>query len=109
MTKPRCRQHVVLNQKRVTRAEGSHARHFRKRNLYLRNDVCGIIIASPLSLEIEKWKGHSRNKFLSYLNHVNFYRFIPRCLQLTDIEVILVVREDAQKGLDYNLGDLTCL
>ena len=49
------------------------------------------------------------NNFLSYADHVIGYRFIPRSLQLTDIEVIWMVREDAEEGKDYNLEDLTWL
>ena len=49
------------------------------------------------------------NNFLSYSDHVIGYRFIPRSLQLTDIEVIWMVREDAEEGKDYNLEDLTWL
>ena len=49
------------------------------------------------------------NNFLSYSDHVIGYRFIPRSLQLTDIEVIWMVREDAEEGQDYNLEDLTWL
>ena len=47
------------------------------------------------------------NNFLSYSDHVIGYRFIPRSLQITDIEVIWMVREDAEEGKDYNLEDLT--
>ena len=49
------------------------------------------------------------NNFLSYSDHVIGYRFIPRSLQITDIEVIWMVREDAEEGQDYNLEDLTWL
>ena len=49
------------------------------------------------------------NNFLSYSDHVIGYRFIPRSLQLTDIEVIWMVREDAEEGKDYNLEDVTWL
>ena len=49
------------------------------------------------------------NNFLCYSDHVIGYRFIPRTIQLTDIEVIWMVRSDAEEGLDYNLQDLTWL
>ena len=49
------------------------------------------------------------NNFLSYSDHVIGYRFIPRSLQITDIEVIWMVRKDAEEGKDYNLEDLTWL
>ena len=49
------------------------------------------------------------NNFLSYSDHVIGYRFIPRSLQITDIEVIWMVRENAEEGKDYNLEDLTWL
>jgi len=49
------------------------------------------------------------NNFLCYSDHVIGYRFIPRSIQLTDIEVIWMVRSDAEEGLDYNVQDLTWL
>ena len=49
------------------------------------------------------------NNFLSYSDHVIGYRFIPRSLQSTDIEVIWMVRQDAEEGIDYNLEDLIWL
>lgn len=49
------------------------------------------------------------NNFLCYSDHVIGYRFIPRSIQLTDIEVIWMVRSDAEEGLDFNLQELTWL
>ena len=49
------------------------------------------------------------NNFLCYSDLVIGYRFTPRSIQLTDIEVIWMVRSDAEEGLDYNLQDLTWL
>ncbi|NCW52799.1 MAG: aromatic ring-hydroxylating dioxygenase subunit alpha [Rhodobacteraceae bacterium] len=49
------------------------------------------------------------NNFLVYSDHVVGYRFIPRSVQETDIEVIWFVRGDAQAGKDYDLQDLTWL
>lgn len=49
------------------------------------------------------------NHFLSYTDHVVGYRFIPRSLQTTDIQVVWMVRKDAEQGKDYSLDDLTWL
>jgi phenylpropionate dioxygenase-like ring-hydroxylating dioxygenase large terminal subunit len=49
------------------------------------------------------------NNFLVYSDHVVGYRFIPRSVQETDIEVIWFVRGDAEAGKDYDLQDLTWL
>jgi len=46
---------------------------------------------------------------LAYCDHVVLYRFAPRGLNLTDCEVIWLVREDAVEGRDYRLADLTWL
>ena len=49
------------------------------------------------------------NNFLVYADHVVGYRFIPRGLQETDIEVIWLVRGDAEEPKDYATQDLTWL
>lgn len=49
------------------------------------------------------------NNFLAYSDHIIGYRFIPTALQKTDIQVVWMVREDAQEGADYDLDNLTWL
>lgn len=49
------------------------------------------------------------NNFLVYADHMVGYRFVPRGLQQTDIQVVWLVRGDAEEGTDYDLGDLTWL
>ena len=49
------------------------------------------------------------NYFLVYADHVVGYRFIPRGLQETDIQIVWLVRGDAEEGEDYNKDDLTWL
>ncbi len=47
--------------------------------------------------------------FLIYGDHLVGYRFVPRSLQETDIQIEWYVREEAQEGRDYNVEDLTWL
>ena len=49
------------------------------------------------------------NWFLIYSDHMVGYRFIPRGLQETDIQVVWLVRADAEEGQDYIKEDLTWL
>lgn len=49
------------------------------------------------------------NNFLIYADHVVGYRFVPRGLQETDIQVVWMVRDDAQEGRDFVLEDLIWL
>ncbi|WP_371223101.1 aromatic ring-hydroxylating oxygenase subunit alpha [Roseovarius sp. 2305UL8-3] len=49
------------------------------------------------------------NNILFYADHAVGYRFVPRGLQETDIQVVWMVREDAEEGTDYDLDDLTWL
>ena len=49
------------------------------------------------------------NNLLIYADHVVGYRFVPRGLQETDIQVIWYVRGDAQEGRDYDREALTWL
>ncbi|NVO56239.1 aromatic ring-hydroxylating dioxygenase subunit alpha [Rhodobacteraceae bacterium B1Z28] len=49
------------------------------------------------------------NYFLIYSDHVVGYRFVPRTIQETDIQVVWMVRKDAEEGRDYNSEDLTWL
>jgi len=49
------------------------------------------------------------NNILFYADHAVGYRFVPRGLQDTDIQVVWMVRDDAEEGKDYILDDLTWL
>jgi Rieske 2Fe-2S family protein len=43
---------------------------------------------------------------LLYPDHVVLYRFVPRGVQLTDMDIIWLVRSDAEEGRDYDLDEL---
>ena len=47
--------------------------------------------------------------FLAYPDHGVIYRFIPRTVEHTEMEVIWLVHEDAVEGLDYDVERLTWL
>jgi phenylpropionate dioxygenase-like ring-hydroxylating dioxygenase large terminal subunit len=49
------------------------------------------------------------SSFLAYPDHGLIYRFIPRTVHGTDMEVIWLVRDDARSGVDYDLERLTWL
>ena len=49
------------------------------------------------------------NNLLIYSDHVVGYRFVPRSVQETDIQVVWYVREDAEAGRDYDHAALTWL
>ena len=46
---------------------------------------------------------------LNYPDHCVLYRFIPRSLTETDMELVWFVRADAEEGKDYDLEQLTWL
>jgi len=47
--------------------------------------------------------------FLAYADHGVMYRFVPRSVQHTEMEVIWLVHEDAVEGRDYDVPKLTWL
>jgi phenylpropionate dioxygenase-like ring-hydroxylating dioxygenase large terminal subunit len=47
--------------------------------------------------------------FLAYPDHGVVYRFIPRAVDHTEMEVIWLVHQDAVEGVDYDVGRLTWL
>lgn len=49
------------------------------------------------------------NYFLIYADHLVGYRFVPRGVQETDIQIVWYVRGDAKAEKDYVLDDLTWL
>ncbi len=49
------------------------------------------------------------NNFLVYADHIVAYRFVPRAMQETDIQIVWLVRGDAEEGRDYQIDDLTWL
>jgi phenylpropionate dioxygenase-like ring-hydroxylating dioxygenase large terminal subunit len=49
------------------------------------------------------------SNFLAYPDHGLIYRFIPRSVDSTDLEVIWLVDGQARAGVDYDVGALTWL
>lgn len=49
------------------------------------------------------------NYLLIYSDHVVGYRFVPRSVQETDIQVVWMVRKNAEEGRDYDTEELTWL
>jgi Rieske 2Fe-2S family protein len=49
------------------------------------------------------------SNFLAYPDHGLIYRFVPRSVDRTDMEVIWLVRADAQAGIDYDAERLSWL
>jgi phenylpropionate dioxygenase-like ring-hydroxylating dioxygenase large terminal subunit len=49
------------------------------------------------------------SSFLAYPDHGLIYRFIPKTVHSTDMEVIWLVRDDARSAVDYDLERLTWL
>jgi phenylpropionate dioxygenase-like ring-hydroxylating dioxygenase large terminal subunit len=45
--------------------------------------------------------------FLAYSDYGVIYRFVPKALQRSELEVTWVVRDNAQEGVDYDIGRLT--
>lgn len=46
---------------------------------------------------------------LNYPDHCVLYRFLPRTLTATDVEIVWFVRGDAEPGVDYQVDDLIWL
>jgi Rieske 2Fe-2S family protein len=72
--------------------------------------------AAPLLGEIADYDGGASNLtigpasyFLIYSDHVVVYRFTPSAPQVTDCEIVWLVRQDAVEGRDYDLEHLTWL
>lgn len=49
------------------------------------------------------------SNFLAYADHGLIYRFIPKTVDRTEMEVIWLVHEDAKEGIDYDRARLTWL
>ena len=71
---------------------------------------------APLLGDITRYDGGATdvmigplNSFLAYADHIVGYRFIPRTLQETDIQVVWMVRGDAVEDRDYSIEELTWL
>ena len=58
-------------------------------------------------LETFSWEPMSF--MLNYPDHCVLYRFLPRSLTETDMELVWLVRDDAAEGTDYDLDRLTWL
>ncbi len=82
---------------------------------YLSGSQSGAALA-PLLGDIKSHVGAATdlqigivNNFLIYTDHVVGYRFIPRSVQETDIQVVWFVHEDAEDGRDFDVASLTWL
>ena len=71
---------------------------------------------APLMGEFRDYDGSSTyfdvgpiSDFLAYADHGLVYRFIPRSVDRTEMEVLWLVHEDAVEGRDYDLARLTWL
>jgi phenylpropionate dioxygenase-like ring-hydroxylating dioxygenase large terminal subunit len=72
--------------------------------------------AAPLMGDFAGYDGNTTyfdvgplSDFLAYADHGVIYRFIPRAALHTEMEVIWLVREDAEEGRDYGVLELTSL
>ena len=73
----------------------------------------------PIARLMGDFTGHDGNStyfdigplsdFLAYADHGVIYRFIPRAVQHTEMEVIWLVHAEAQEGKDYDVERLTWL
>jgi len=73
----------------------------------------------PIARLMGDFSGHDGNStyfdigplsdFLAYADHGVIYRFIPRAVQHTEMEVIWLVHEDAVQGQDYDVERLVWL
>lgn len=82
---------------------------------YLTGSKTGEALAPPLG-QLKGCDGGATdmqigplNNFLIYADHMVGYRFIPRDLQQTDIQIVWYLRADAEEDRDYDLDDLTWL
>ncbi len=71
---------------------------------------------APLLGDLEGYDGGASNIqigastfFLVYNDHAVVYRFTPRALQETDVEVVWLVKDTAVEGRDYDIDRLTWL
>ena len=72
--------------------------------------------AAPLMGDIQDYDGGvgdfqmgPLSFMLNYPDHCVLYRFLPRSLTETDMELVWLVRDDAAEGTDYDLDRLTWL
>ena len=73
----------------------------------------------PIARLMGDFSGHDGNStyfdvgplsdFLAYADHGVIYRFVPRSVQHTEMEVVWLVHEEAVEGVDYDLERLTWL
>ncbi len=82
---------------------------------YLTGSQDGQPVA-PLMGDIKSFDGGASdlvlgalNFFLFYSDHGVVYRFIPHGVQTTECEIVWLVREDAEEGVDYDLERMTWL
>jgi phenylpropionate dioxygenase-like ring-hydroxylating dioxygenase large terminal subunit len=85
----------------------------------LRGAVTGSADGKPVAPLMGAFKGYDGGStfihvgpasfFLAYPDHGIVYRFIPRTVQRSELEVIWLVRGDAREGVDYDREKLTWL
>jgi len=71
---------------------------------------------APLLGELKQYDGGTTdvmigplNSFLAYADYAVGYRFVPRTLQQTDIQIVWMVQGDAVEGRDYSVEELSWL
>ncbi len=76
----------------------------------------GSPMAPPMGVAGARWDGLCvfaelgfLSAFLAYADHAVIYRFIPRGVRKTEMEVIWLVAGSAEAGRDYDLARLTWL
>jgi len=85
----------------------------------LRGALTGSADGKPVAPLMGAFKGYDGGStfihvgpasfFLAYPDHGIVYRFIPRTVQRSEMEVLWLVRGDAREGVDYDLDKLTWL
>jgi Rieske 2Fe-2S family protein len=85
----------------------------------LRGAVTGSADGKPVAPLMGAFKGYDGGStfihvgpasfFLAYPDHGIVYRFVPRTVQHSEMEVIWLVRGDAREGVDYDRDKLTWL
>jgi len=85
----------------------------------LRGALTGSADGKPVAPLMGAFKGYDGGStfvhvgpasfFLAYPDHGIVYRFIPRTVQHSEMEVLWLVRGDAREGVDYDLDKLTWL
>ncbi len=99
--------------------EPDRVQHFYNRSAmyekYVTGSESGEAVA-PLLGEIPRFGGGAADLMFGpvtyaifYADHAVLYRFLPAGVQTTDMEIIWLVKEEAEEGKDYQLDALTWL